>query len=77
MPTSTADTTTRASSFGASPLNLIGTRSVVSGRTSSGRSMATPMVWAALSMPNHCTPMARPGMRFAASSSGRLSVAST
>ena len=59
------------------PASLTGTRSVVSGRISAGRSSATPIVCAALSMLNHCTPMARPGMRFSASSSGRLSVAST
>ena len=77
MPTSTAETTMRASSFGASPASLTGMRSVVSGRIRAGRSSATPIVCAALSMLNHCTPMARPGMRFSAASSGRLSVAST
>jgi len=39
--------------------------------------MAMPMVCAALSTLNHRTPMARPGMRFSAASSGRRSVAST
>ncbi len=77
MPTSTAETTMRASSPAPSPASLTGTRSVVSGRINAGRSSPTPIVCASLSTLNHCTPMARPGMRFSASSSGRLSVAST
>ena len=77
MPTSTAETTTRASSPGARPASLTGTVSVVSGLMRSGRSRETPTVCAALSIENHCTPMARPGMRFASASSGRRKVAST
>ena len=66
----------RAWSPASSPASLMGTRSVVSGRTRLGRSMAMPSVCADLSMLNHCTPMARPGMRSACSSSGRRKVAS-
>ena len=77
MPTSTAETTMRACSPAARFASFTGTRSVVSGRISSGRSSETSIVCSALSTLNHCTPMARPGMRFSATSSGRLSVAST
>ena len=77
MPTSTAATTTRASSPGLSPASRSGTVSLEFGRSVAGRVIVTGSVCAARSMPNHCTPMARPGMRCAGASSGRRKVATT
>ena len=75
MPTSTAATTTRASSPDVRPASLIGTLSVELGRIVAGNFMSTASVCATLSIENHCTPMARPGMRCAGASSGRRKVA--
>ena len=77
MPTSTAATTTLASSPGLSPPSLTGIFSVAFGRTSAGGDSLTCSVRVFLSMPNHFRPIARPGMRCAAASSGRRSVATT
>ena len=77
MPTSTAATTMRASSPAVSPPICTGMRSAVFGRTSCGNCRFTASVRALRLTPNHCTPMARPGMRSAAASSGRRSVATT
>jgi hypothetical protein len=77
MPTSTAATTTLASSPGLSPPSLTGIFKLVPGRTKGGGDSATCSVRAFLSMPNHFRPIARPGIRSAAASSGRRSVAST
>ena len=77
MPTSTAATTTRAWSVQPSPSILIGTRKVVFGRCSAGSVMSSASVCALRSIENHCTPMARPGMRCAWASSGRRRVATT
>ena len=77
MPTSTAATTTRAWSVQPSPSILIGTRNFEFGRISGGRFMLTASVCALRSTENHCTPMARPGMRCARASSGRRKVATT
>ena len=75
MPTSTAATTTRASSPAASPASLIGTLSAEFGRSVAGSFMSSASVRAVRSIENHCTPMARPGMRCAGASSGRRKVA--
>ncbi|MGC0395439.1 hypothetical protein ABIF91_007825 [Bradyrhizobium sp. USDA 241] len=77
MPTSTAAMTTLASSPGLSPSSLTGIFSVEFGRISEGGVSFTCSVRACLSMPNHFSPIARPGMRWAAASSGRRSVATT
>ncbi len=77
MPTSTAATVILASSPGASPLSLTGTRNVPFGRIRLGSGISNASVRARLSTENHCRPIARPGMRLAASSSGRRSVATT
>ena len=73
----TAATTTLASSPELSPLIFIGTRSGPFGRIRLGSGISKASVRAFLSTENHCRPMARPGMRLAASSSGRRSVATT
>ena len=65
MPTSTAATTMRASSPAASPATLTGMRSALFGRSSCGRLMSSASVRALRLTANHCTPMARPGMRSA------------
>ena len=77
MPTSTAATTTLASSPVLRPASFSGTRNGPFGRISVGNGISTAKVRAFLSTENHCRPMARPGMRLAASSSGRRSVATT
>ena len=77
MPTSTAATTILASSPGLSPPSFTGSLSVVLGRTRAGGDSATSSVRAFLSMPNHFRPIARPGIRKAAASSGRRNVATT
>ena len=77
MPTSTAATTILASSPGLRPPSFTGSFRVVPGRTSAGGERVTAKVRAFLSMPNHFKPMARPGIRSAAASSGRRSVATT
>ena len=77
MPTSTAATTMRASSPAASPPILTGMRKALPGRVSCGVSMFTASVRAWRLTLNHCTPMARPGMRWALASSGRRKVATT
>ena len=78
MPTSTAATTTRASSPALSPASLTGTVSVELGRSSRGHLHVDAPANAPLrSIENHCTPMARPGMRCAGASSGRRKVATT
>ena len=71
------DRRSRASSPAASPSILTGTRSVVFGRNSAGSFRSSASVFAARSIENHCTPMARPGMRCAGASSGRRKVATT
>ncbi len=77
MPTSTAATTTRTSSPALKPATCTGTSSVDCGRSTAGSFMLMASVCAVRSMPNHCTPMARPGMRLAGASSGRRKVATT
>jgi hypothetical protein len=67
----------RASSPGLSPSTLIGMRSAPLGRNSAGKLMSSASVRALRLIENHCTPMARPGMRSARLSSGRRSVATT
>ena len=49
--------------------------SLLYSRISAGGLSSTASVLAARSMENHCTPMARPGMRCAGASSGRRKVA--
>jgi hypothetical protein len=56
---------------------LTGTRSVVFGRISVGSEHVDAERVRLAVDANHCTPMARPGMRFAAASSGRRKVATT
>ena len=70
MPTSTAATTTRASSPLLRPVSLIGTVNGEFGRIVAGIFMSSDKVRAARSIENHCTPIARPGMRCAGASSG-------
>ena len=77
MPTSTAATTILASSPGLSPPSLTGIFSAVPGRTKAGGDRLTVSVRVFLSMPNHFSPIARPGIRKAAASSGRRNVATT
>ncbi|MGY3082004.1 hypothetical protein ACVWZZ_008412 [Bradyrhizobium sp. LM6.10] len=77
MPTSTAAMTILASSPGLSPSSLTGIFSIAFGRISAGGVSFTWSVRVCLSMPNHFRPIARPGMRCAAASSGRRSVATT
>ena len=77
MPTSTAATTIFASSPGLRPPSLTGSFKVVPGRTNAGGERFTVNMRVFLSMPNHFRPMARPGIRIAAASSGRRNVATT
>ena len=77
MPTSTAAITTLASSPGLSPPSLTGIFNVEPGRTKAGGVSSTASVRVFLSMPNHFNPIARPGIRPAATSSGRRKVVIT
>ena len=71
MPMSTAETVTRASSPGARPVTEIGIAIGWRGLAIAGAVKAMSSLWASRPMANHATPTARPGMRFALTSSGR------
>ena len=78
MPTSTAATTMLRLFAGVEPGELDRhAQRRCSGRIRLGSCISTASVRAFRSTENHCRPIARPGMRLAASSSGRRRVATT
>ena len=68
---STAESVTKASSPGARPATFTGTEIGPRGRATSGASSVTSSLCESGAIPNHATPIARPGIRFSATSSGR------